>query len=391
MVPSAEQLAPADSSAGRASFHSSANLLALSYALVVVYASLYPFSGWRIGGAALFAFVVQPLPVYWTAFDLISNWSGYMPLGVLVFVALSRESWRPWLAFTTAVAVGVLLSFGLEFLQNFLPNRVPSNLDWMLNSLGALMGACAGGLLLRLGWLARWQTLREQWFVQPSAGGVALLLLWPVGLFFPLSFPFAMGQVLGRLRDTLAEWLSDAVLAPWAVAMIPSPADLRGLTPSGEFLLIMLGLLAPCCLCLTVARPGWRRAALAALVVVSGVLTTCLSTALSFGPEHTWAWATPLVWRAVLAGLVLSVLLSRSSRRLAAALGLMVLAALLTLVTQAPADPYFAQSLQAWEQGRFIRFHGAAQWVAWLWPFLAMAYLVSVLAGWLPAPRSKPA
>ena len=26
-------------------------------------------------------------------------------------------------------------------------------------------------------------------------------------------------------------------------------------------------------------------------------------------------------------------------------------------------------SLQAWEQGRFIRFHGLAQWVGWLWPY----------------------
>ena len=73
--------------------------------------------------------------------------------------------------------------------------------------------------------------------------------------------------------------------------------------------------------------------------------------------------------------------LVRASRRLAAVLGLMVLAALLALVTQAPPDAYFALSLQAWEQGRFIRFHGASQWVGWLWPYLAMAYLMSVVAG----------
>ena len=36
-----------------------------------------------------------------------------------------------------------------------------------------------------------------------------------------------------------------------------------------------------------------------------------------------------------------------------------------------------ADTLQAWEQGRFIRFHGAAQWIGWLWPYVAMLYLLA--------------
>jgi hypothetical protein len=54
---------------------------------------------------------------------------------------------------------------------------------------------------------------------------------------------------------------------------------------------------------------------------------------------------------------------------------LIALTALVALVVQAPADPYYAQSLSAWEQGRFIRFHGAAQWVGWLWPYAALCHL----------------
>jgi hypothetical protein len=48
-------------------------------------------------------------------------------------------------------------------------------------------------------------------------------------------------------------------------------------------------------------------------------------------------------------------------------------------VAQAPDDPYFAQSLKAWEQGRFVRFHGLAQWVGWLWPYVAMGWMLSRL------------
>jgi hypothetical protein len=49
------------------------------------------------------------------------------------------------------------------------------------------------------------------------------------------------------------------------------------------------------------------------------------------------------------------------------------------LVLQAPSDPFFGLSLQAWEQGRFVRFHGLAQWIGWGWPLAAMAWLLGRL------------
>ena len=76
----------------------------------------------------------------------------------------------------------------------------------------------------------------------------------------------------------------------------------------------------------------------------------------------------------------LAALLLRSAGQLAAALGLAVTSAGLMLVAQAPSDPYFALSLQAWEQGRFIHFHGLAQWVGWLWPLAALLWLAAHLA-----------
>ena len=33
-------------------------------------------------------------------------------------------------------------------------------------------------------------------------------------------------------------------------------------------------------------------------------------------------------------------------------------------------------SLQAWERGRFIRFHGVAQWIGWLWPYAVLLHLL---------------
>ena len=55
-----------------------------------------------------------------------------------------------------------------------------------------------------------------------------------------------------------------------------------------------------------------------------------------------------------------------------AAIMLLALAVSLTLLNRTSASPYFAQSLEVWEQGRFIRFHGLSQWLGWLWPFAAL-------------------
>jgi len=52
---------------------------------------------------------------------------------------------------------------------------------------------------------------------------------------------------------------------------------------------------------------------------------------------------------------------------------------LMVLVAQAPADPYFASSVQAWEHSRYVRFHGLAQWLGWLWPVAAAAWCVGRL------------
>ena len=57
-------------------------------------------------------------------------------------------------------------------------------------------------------------------------------------------------------------------------------------------------------------------------------------------------------------------------------LALLAMGMYLSLLNQANADPYFTQTLQTWEQGRFIRFHGLVQWLGWLWPYAAVVVLL---------------
>jgi VanZ family protein len=114
--------------------------LAGIYAALIVYASLYPFEQWRSQGVEWTAFLMAPWPKYWTGFDVWSNVLGYAPLGFIGVLALRRSA-RHWPAVLLTVATASLLSLGLETLQLFLPARVPSNVDWGLNTLGALSGA----------------------------------------------------------------------------------------------------------------------------------------------------------------------------------------------------------------------------------------------------------
>ena len=104
-----------------------------------------------------------------------------------------------------------------------------------------------------------------------------------------------------------------------------------------------------------------------------------LSTALNFGPDHAMAWLTPTAVLALIVAVPVALVLLVPDSRLCAVVGLLVLVTAVALDAQARTDVYYAESLHAWEQGKFIRFHGAAQWVGWLWPYVAMGWLVQRL------------
>jgi VanZ family protein len=369
---------------------SSAIPLAWLYAALIAYASLYPFVPWKVPGVSPFAFLVLPWPRYWTWFDLVANLLGYIPFGALVFGAIVRSGGRAKPALLLALAIGTAWSLLMEFVQNFLPQRVASNLDLGLNALGTLLGAALGFWIHVRGGVERWQTARDRWFIGRSAGGLALLLLWPVGMLFPLPVPLAQGQVLAKLQQGIANLLAGTSVAPWVEDWADAELNRDMLSPGGEFALIALGLLAPCLVAFTVARPGWRRFVLALGAAALGVLATTLSTALNFGPQHLLAWSTPQALAALAFAIALAVPLSLLPQRAAAGLGLVALTALVIVVAQAPSDPFFAQSLQGWEQGRFIRFYGVARWVGWLWPYAAIVYLLARLGAPGDAAPSAP-
>jgi len=361
---------------------SSAAPLAWLYAALIVYASLSPFEGWKLpAGVPYLGFGHMPVVLrWWTGFDIVSNLLGYLPFGALLFGAQVRSGRPAGVSALLTVLAGAALSLGMESLQNWLPQRVPSAADWVLNITGTALGLLLAVTVRALGGVDRWQVLRDRWFIAHSAGGIALLLLWPVGLLFPAPVPFALGQVLVRLQELAASALDGTPWASWVEGWVDAREALTPLSRGAEWVTIVLGFLAPCFVAFSVMRPGWRRTLQVPAALALGLAATTLSTALNFGPQHALAWLTPAVLPALVVGSALALGLAFVPPRGAASMGLVALTALVALVAQAPADPYYAESLQAWEQGRFIRFHGAAQWVGWLWPYAALVYLLTRVA-----------
>ncbi len=354
-------------------YKSAALPLASLYATLIVYASLFPFTGWRDQGLPPWVFLQAPWPQYWTRFDLIANLVGYAPLGFLLALALMRMR-RGWPAVTLASLAAALLSLTMESLQSYLPQRVASNLDLGLNAAGGLLGALLAFVLERLGAIDRWRRFRARWFVRDSRGALVLLALWPVGLLFPAPVAFGLGQVYERLEEGLAELLADTPFIEWLPLR---ELDLEPLLPGAEMVCVALGALVPCLLGYSVIRQRGRRLLFALAALAVGVGVSALSAALTYGPAHAWAWINPPTTIGIpLAALAALLLLSLPGRVCVAAL-LLVLAAQLLLLNAAPEGPYFALTLRSWEQGRFIHFHGLAQWIGWLWPYVTLAYLLT--------------
>ncbi len=349
--------------------------LAMVYVGLIVYASLYPFADWRNQGIAPWSFLAAPKAHYWSGFDVAINVAGYAPLGGLLALSALRAGWSRHSLWIPLLAAS-MLSLAMEILQSYLPARIPSREDWLLNTGGVASGAVIVVTLAKWGAIDRWSRVRARWFVPQSRGGMVLLALWPLSLLFPAAVPFGLGQVLERLESALGEQLVDTPFLEWLPLR---ETELQPLVPAAELVCVMLGLLIPCLLGFCIIRANTRRVVFVLAIVGAGFAVTALSAALSWGPMHAWAWLGLPVQVGVLGALLLALGLAFVPWRTSAALLLLSLGIYLSLLNQAPESAYFAQTLQAWEQGRFIRFHGLAQWLGWLWPYAVVVYVLSLI------------
>jgi VanZ family protein len=355
---------------------------------LIVYASLHPWAGWHWPERQVFSWILPKLSLE-VVNDMVANILGYLPLGLIMCVAHLRSGRGTVAAALLTVLSCSALAYVLELIQYAMPTRVPSLMDWLLNTLGAAWGVLAALTIHALGLVDVWHSLRERWFITQAGHGLALLWVWPIGLLFPPPLPLGEGQLLPHVRIVLMELTQGTPLQAWILpadpltlwANVHSAVDASPWLPWIEAATVASGLLAPMCVACAVARPRVLRLMLMSLLVLLAMGVTAFSAALNFGPSHAMAWLTLPSMCGLLMGAVGGALLVDRTRAICAAVGVLAVLALVGLIHLAPPDPYYAQTLQAWENGRFIRFHGLSRWFGILWPYVALVWLIARLLG----------
>ena len=341
-----------------------ARYLLVAYALLIIYASLNPFTGWRDSGVLPLAFLVAPLPRYVTAFDVVANLVAYAPFGFLAVLAF-----RPALGGAASVIAAGLaaaaLSVSLEVLQNYLPTRFASNADVAANAMGGLLGAIFGaafsGKLLRDAGL---QALRYRLF-RPGGRidlGLVLIGLWLVSQLNPGTLLFGAGDLRELLQGPTGELHTPDVF-------IRVEAGVTGANT------VAVGLLAAA----LVERNQPVRLLVIVLLAGAFVVRT-FAFGLLFSAQDMLAWVTPGAVFGVAAGTLVAIIASALPRAGRLALSALALMAATVLVNLAPENPYLAATLAVWRQGHFLNFNGLTRIVSALWPFCALVVLM-LLAG----------
>jgi VanZ family protein len=344
-------------------------LLLLVWAAAIVFLSLYPWGGWRSMPADAWAFLNEPWPRYWTAYDLTVNILAYMPLGfllvVLLFKPVNRESTLAQMLFLLigTTACGSLLSFALECAQAWLPNRVPSLPDWIMNSIGTLMGgACALALTqwLQHGLLVSSSeiTSSSYWSRLPPGRlslGLLTLALWIFSQASPQRLLFGNGEFGDFLEIE-----------------IPT-VDLNDSGILEAFLVMSQMCIISVLVWTTLSRQLARRLGLVVALGGALLVKSTSSSWLVSEAEPLW-WLTPGAQGGLLlGGIGIALIITlRPSTQSKIAQALLVLVTL--LVNLAPENPFFETMINRWDEGRWSSLHALVQTVAYLWPILAFIY-----------------
>lgn len=347
-------------------------MAALAYILVIIYASLQPFIDWRGLSGDFGGFLFEPRPRWITADDVLFNFAAYLPLGFLLALALCAR-WSTQAAVVLAAIACVALSFTLEAAQQYLPARIASNVDLLVNSFGGTVGALIALLFSpgqRLGRTVA--QLRQRWFVSGVRGDAALILagLWLITQLHAPLIVFGNGDLRGSLH--LARWF----------------AHTPGSYLTAEAGVVMLNITGLGLLLASAARDtaaGYWRAL--ALIFTGACALKVVAAALILRAPNPWSWLTPGVGMGCAAALVLVLILTQLPPRGRAAVALLALAGAVVLVNIIPENPYrpAPSYLLLGRTSHILSFTSMTRALSDLWPFLAMLFALCSLPGRRPS------
>ncbi len=363
-----------------------------TYALLLLYAGLSPWTGWRDLGLNPFAYLAAPIPAHVTHFDLAANVLAYLPFGALLVFALHPAK-RGLTAVLIASSLGFLLAATVEAAQSFLQTRIPSNLDLLTNTAGATLGALVAAPfasnLIDRGRLADW---RLRWFERDASLLLLLIAAWPAAQIYPEPMLFGNGDIsdaLSALVTALGAMLpiDDAVFAVTEFADSFEVAEFV----LAEAFVVAAAILAVGLAFASTMRPSAPRVKLLLALVVAALVSKTLANAVEFGPDRAMAWLTPGAYGGLALGILSLLAASAAPRAWSARFAMLALVALVIAVNLVPDNPYYVDAISAWRQGKLLNFNALAQWLSLLWPFaLAFGLAIALLPN-AGARRTSPA
>lgn len=343
-----------------------AGMAALAYILVIIYASLQPFVDWRALSGEFGGFLFESWPRWITVDDIVFNFAAYVPLGFLLALALSarRDQWAAVVASAVACAA---LSLLLETTQQYLPARIASNVDLLVNSFGGAVGALIAPLFSpgqRLGRAV--VVLRDRWFLGGARGDAALILagLWLITQLHAPQIVFGNGDLRGSLNFA-------RLFAHTPGSYLTAEAGVVMFNIAGLGLLLASAARS--------AGAGYWRAL--ALIIAGACALKAVAALLILRAPNPWSWLTPGVGMGFAAGLVLLLVLTRLPHRGRALCALLMLGGAVFLVNIIPENPYrpAPSYLLLGRTGHILSFASMTRALSDLWPFLAMLFALCSL------------
>ena len=336
--------------------------LLLGYTLLILYASLSPFTGWRDSGIDMTSFVTEPLPRFVSKFDLAVNALAYIPFGFLAtLVAMSIV--RPLAASAAGLVAGIALSFALETAQGFLPGRVSNNLDLIANGCGTLAGVLlcmrARTLTVATDRLLSW---RMRWFLPGRLTdlGLALIGLWFFSQLDP-SLPL-LGIVF--FSDGVQAQLAGLAASPVSKVLGPLSVSLNLVAVGLTLRLIM--------------RSNQATLAAVALIVWMAALIKLIAAMVLLRTEAAFLWVSQEIVWAILGGalgVVVASALPRRSVRIACVTAL-IGAIVLSMLKPGDSVPFLSLRLFRWTYVQLLHYTGLSAAVAEIWPYAALGFVI---------------
>ena len=337
-----------------------------AYALVILYASLNPFIGWRTPES----FGLIAWPRYLNAFDIFINVLAYLPLGAMLAAMQMRSPRRgarndePRRVLVRAVLSGFGFSAILELLQTMLPVRVSSPVDLIANTTGTLIGASVlvtywGRTLLTKAW--RW---RHRHFVRGDRSGWGLLLLgaWFFAQLNPVIPFFEAGHIANPLDAAASQTQYDPlILLPQALGIT---LNVCGFT---LFLSLLL-------------HPRKRMILNVLLILALGFFIKVFAALLLLKAPQMVGWLAPATIIGLSAGLLLFAYFSRIGYRWRAFCTTLFIFAGGIMAKMASVYGAFDETLRLlnWPHGHLVSFTSLTRWVHEIWPVFAF-----LLVAWI--------